>query len=278
MSDEGEDALVERLSRLNSELTNLQRELVKANVELQQANQRKNQVLGMAAHDLRNPLAVILAYSAFLDRHAAKRLDDAQREFVAVIKESSEFMLRLVNDLLDLAAIESGELKLIKSAVDLANLVRNNVRRNRVLAAKRHIAVALQEAPEVLNCACDRHKIEQVLDNLLGNAFKFAPEKSRISVSIRDEHGFAAVSVQDQGPGIAPEHMPRLFEPFCTTSQPGDTSEPGTGLGLAIARRIVEGHGGHIWADSQPGRGATFTFTVPLASQGVQSRSHAASS
>lgn len=266
MSGADDESLVERLSRLNSELVNLQRALVKANIELQQANQRKNQVLGMAAHDLRNPLAVILAYSAFLERHAADRLDTAHREFIAIIKESSEFMLRLVNDLLDLSAIEAGELRLDKSPVDLGSIVRDNVRRNRVLAARKQIAVALQEAPSAVTCTCDRHKIEQVLDNLLGNAVKFAPDGSRISVRVCDDHDFAAVSVEDQGPGIPAEHMPRLFEPFCTANVPRDDREPSTGLGLAIARRIVEGHGGHIWVDSQPGQGAKFTFTVPLAS------------
>ena len=269
MSDTRDDALIERLSCLNSELTNLQRELIKTNVELQQANQRKNQVLGMAAHDLRNPLAVILSYSAFLAKHAARHLDGSQLEFVAVIKESSEFMLRLVNDLLDLAAIEAGELKLIKSPVDLAPIVRDNVRRNSVLAAKRQITIALQGPPIALRCACDPHKIEQVLNNLLGNAFKFAPDGSEISVRMRHEQEFAAVSVQDQGPGIAPDLMPRLFEPFCTVSQPREEREQSTGLGLAIARRIVEGHGGHIWVDSAHGRGATFTFTVPLVSTGA---------
>jgi signal transduction histidine kinase len=270
MNDMRDDALIERLSGLNSELTNLQRELIKTNVELQQANQRKNQVLGMAAHDLRNPLAVILTYSAFLAKHASRNLDSAQLDFVAVIKESSEFMLRLVNDLLDLSAIEAGELKLIKSAVDLASIVVDNVRRNSVLVTKRRINIALQGLPIALRCACDRYKIEQVLDNLLGNAFKFAPDGSEISVRMRREHEFAEVSVQDQGPGIAPDLIPRLFEPFCSVSQPREEREQSTGLGLAIARRIVEGHGGHIWADSRPGRGARFTFTVPLLSTGAE--------
>ncbi len=261
---ERDDSVYEELSRLNNDMANLQRELAKKNAELEQLNQQKNRLLGMAAHDLRNPLGVISTYAEFLETEAAAVLNEEQREFVTTIKETSEFMLRLVTDLLDVTAIEAGQLNLDCQPADLAHLIQHNVTLNRVLAAKKAIAVEFDPPALRPKPAFDAGKIEQVLNNLIGNAVKFSHRGTRVRVSLAGTDEFATVSVADQGQGIPAADLPKLFKPFGTASVRATGGEPSTGLGLAIARRIIEGHGGRLWVESEVGRGSTFFFTLPV--------------
>lgn len=256
--------LYEDLSRVNNELANLQREMARKNAELEKANEQKNRFLGMAAHDLRNPLGVILTYSGFLQEEAGDKLNDEQREFVADIKEASKFMLQLVSDLLDVAAIESGQLKLDRRPADVVELIRHNVTLNGVLAARKEIVVELDPPPAVPLILLDRGKIEQVLNNLIGNAMKFSHHGTVVRVRLTCADGLATVAVQDQGQGIPAADLPKLFKPFSRASVRTTDGEQSTGLGLAIVRRIIEGHGGRIWVESEVGKGSTFFFTLPL--------------
>ncbi len=258
------DALYDELSALNNEMANLQREMARKNVELEALNEQKNRFLGMAAHDLRNPLGVILAYSEFLEAEAGGGLNDAQREFVSTIKRTSEFMLRLVNDLLDVATIEAGQLKLDRHSADLLQIVRQNVTLNRVLAARKQITVDLDLPATLPRIPFDAGKIEQVLNNLLSNAVKFSHPGTAVRVRVACADGFATIAVQDHGQGIPEDDLPKLFKPFSNTSVRGTAGEQTTGLGLAIVRRIVEGHGGRIWVESEVGKGSTFSFTLPV--------------
>ena len=263
---ERDDVVYEQLSQLNNEMANLQREMAKKNAELELLNEQKNRFLGMAAHDLRSPLGIILTYSEFLEAEAWPVLNAEQREFVTTIKSTSEFMLNLVTDLLDVAAIEAGQLKLDRQPVDLAQLIRRNGTLNRVLAARKDIAVELDLAPSLPPVPLDAGKIEQVLNNLISNAIKFSHPRSTVRVGLTSADGLVTVSVRDEGQGIPAADLPKLFKPFSKTSVRSTTGEPGTGLGLAIARRMIEGHGGRIWVESETGRGSTFAFTLPLAS------------
>lgn len=261
---ERDDALYDEISRLNNELVAMQRELAKKNVELEQLNALKNQFLGMAAHDLRNPLSVILAYSQFLKDEAAPALNAEQIEFLDTIRASSEFMLGLVNDLLDVAQIEAGQLQLDVQPIDLVALVRRNVARNRVLAAKKHIAIELTETP-LPALPADAAKLEQVLNNLLSNAIKFSPPHTTIRVDLARDDANVVLSVRDQGQGIPPNELDKLFKPFQKTSVKSTGGEKSTGLGLAIVKKIVEGHRGKIWVESQVGVGTTFFVALPQA-------------
>lgn len=261
---ERDDGVYEELSRLNNEMANLQREMAKKNAELEQLNEQKNRLVGMAAHDLRNPLGVILSYSEFLETEAAAVLNEEQREFVTTIKETSEFMLRMVTDLLDVAAIEAGRLNLDRQPADLAQIIRRNVTLNRVLAAKKHIAVEFEPPASQPKLTVDAGKVEQVLNNLIGNAIKFSHRGSRVRVRMTCANEAVTVAVQDEGQGIPASELSKLFKPFSTLSVRSTGGEHSTGLGLAIARRIVEGHGGRIWVDSEVGKGSTFSFTLPV--------------
>jgi len=256
--------LYEDLSRVNNELANLQREMVKKNVELEKLNAEKNRFLGMAAHDLRNPLGIILSYSEFLETEAADVLNEEQREFVATIKNTSEFMLKMVTDLLDVTAIEAGHLKLDSHAADLVELVRRNVTLNRVLAAKKDISIDFDIPDAFPKLAFDAGKIEQVLNNLMTNAIKFSHRGTKVRVSLNHSSTFATIAVQDQGQGMPAADLPKLFQPFSKTSVLSTAGEKSTGLGLAIVRRIIEGHHGRIWVESEVGKGSTFYFTLPI--------------
>ncbi len=264
-----DNALYDELSRLNNELANLQRQLAKKNVALERLNEQKDQFLGMAAHDLRNPLGVIMMYSEFLLEEASCVLDEEQNEFLSIIHSSAEFMLHLVNDLLDIAKIESGELQLELQPTDLVTLVSHNVALNRVLASRKQIELSLQTleadaAKELSDIWVDVYKIDQVLNNLITNAIKFSEPHSEVKVSVFGEADEVIIAVQDEGPGIPGDEIDELFNPFARTSVKSTAGEKSTGLGLAIVRKIVVGHGGRIWVESEVGRGSTFYVALPI--------------
>jgi two-component system, OmpR family, sensor kinase len=260
--DPRDERLYDDLSRLNNELATLQREMAQKNVELEKLSAEKSRLLGMAAHDLRSPLGVIFAYSEFLESEAGERLTPEEREFIATIQRTSRFMLELVEDLLDVSALEAGRLRLDLRPTDLGDLVRRNVALNAVLAAPKNVAVEL-EASIVPLVSVDPGKIEQVLNNLIGNAVKFSKSGTVVVVRLDAAEGEVTVTVADQGEGIAAADLPRLFQPFGVVRARGTAGERSTGLGLAIARRIVEGHGGRIGVESEAGRGSTFSFAIP---------------
>ncbi|MEO8452111.1 MAG: HAMP domain-containing sensor histidine kinase, partial [Gemmatimonadota bacterium] len=170
----GADAMFEELTRVNNELANVQRELTKRNVELVRLNEQKNRLLGMAAHDLRSPLGIIQSYSEFLEDEAGPVLTAEQLEFVTIIRDTSKFMLRLVDDLLDITAIEAGQLRLDREPANLEALVRHNVQLNHVLGARKRIEVDFASDGAPLIAPVDGGKIEQVLNNLISNAIKFS--------------------------------------------------------------------------------------------------------
>jgi signal transduction histidine kinase len=257
-----DSALYDEVTRLNNDLMVAQRALAKANAELERLNALKNQFLGMAAHDLRSPLGVILTYSEFLIDEATPALTGEQQEFLAVIHTSTDFMLKLVNDLLDVAIIESGQLHLDLEPTDLVALLRHTVGVHRVLGAKKGLTITLIENP-VPVLLLDAAKIEQVINNLLGNAIKFSPPDTTITVHTLQYPTEIGVRVQDQGPGIPEHEREKLFHLFQRTSVRSTAGEKSTGLGLAIARRIIQGHGGRIEVDSQVGQGTAFTLRLP---------------
>lgn len=255
------------LMRLNNELAATQRVLARRNAELDALNRQKNQFLGMAAHDLRNPIGVILAYSQILLEDEGD-LNDEQRELIGSIRESSEFMLRMIGELLDISKIESGTVILNLRPTDLAELVRHNAVKNQVLAARKGIRLEVECDAAVGEVSIDREKIEQVLNNLIGNAIKFSNRGDAVRVHLSGAGDVVGLSVADDGPGIPEADRDRIFQPFTSTSVKPTGGEPSTGLGLLIAKRIVESHGGRIWVESELGRGSTFFVELPRAAVG----------
>jgi len=241
-----------------------QSQLLDRNTALELLNEQKNRLLGMAAHDLRNPLSVILAYSDFLETDAFAVLDQDQRDFVSTIKSTSEFMLNLINELLDVSTIESGQLQLECVPTDLRMLVSRNVSLNRVLAQQKHIDLDFEAADNLPPLTIDCGKIEQVLNNLIGNAIKYSHPHTRITIRIDCDDSRMTVSVIDQGQGIPEADLPKLFKAFGRANVKTTGGEQSTGLGLVIARRIIEGHGGNTSVQSKVGIGSSFSFTLPI--------------
>ena len=183
-------------------------------------------------------------------------------------------MLKLINDLLDVAKIESGRLDLELATGDLCGQIEENLTMNRMLAEKK--GIRLDFAPEcgVPLFRFDPGKIEQVLNNLISNAIKFSAPGTAVTVQASRVNDSVVVSVRDHGQGIPAEELDKLFKPFGKTTVRSTAGEKSTGLGLAICRKIVEGHGGRIWAESEVGKGSTFSFSLPAASDESQASSH----
>ncbi len=254
--------LYNEISRLNNELVTMQRELARKNAELAHLNQEKNHFLGMAAHDLRNPLYVTLNLVEFI---LDETTDEQQKnEFLQDIRASIEFMRQLVDDLLDVAKIESGDVQLEYNAIEIISLAQKNVARNRILAAKKQIEIDLEIGTLPRIVVVDQAKIEQVLNNLIGNAVKFSGAGSKVQVCLKRQEENFLLTVSDQGPGIARHEQEKLFAPFHRGSARPTDGEKSTGLGLMIVKRIVESHGGKIWLESEVGKGTTFFVLIPL--------------
>lgn len=257
----------DEISRLNNELVNLQRTLSKKNSELERLNSIKNRFLGIAAHDLRNPLGNVLLLSELMQEDP-EGLSSEQAEFLEQIRWLSRSMLEMVNDLLDVSAIDSGQISIRRERVDLRELVEKNLSLNRKLAENAGITLTCRTPEEEIICEADTEKIHQVLNNLVSNAIKYSPSGTAVTVEVgAGENGAgesaAAVSVTDQGPGIPKEAAAQLFHPFKTAGTVSSGDQKSTGLGLYICRRIVEAHGGRIWLQSEPGEGSTFAFELP---------------
>lgn len=228
--------------------------------QLSNANASKNRFLGMAAHDLRNPLASIRGLAEFLREGAVGPLSADQLDLINTIHSASQSMLDMVNELLDVATIESGELKIHRAPHNLADLVAKSVAMTNIEAAKKQTNVTFDNGGLKPILMIDAAKVRQVIDNLLSNAVKYSPPGSSITATIQSDpaRGTYGFAVQDQGPGIPADERDKLFKDFGRLSVQPTGGEKSTGLGLAICRKIVEAHGGTITAENLPARGCEF--------------------
>jgi len=231
--------------------------------QLSKANAAKNKFLGMAAHDLRNPLASIRGLAEFLCDGTVGPMTPDQLDLVRTIHDASQSMLDLVNELLDVATIEAGELKLQLEPQDLVGVLGKSIFLSNIEAAKKNTRIVQTEAPASAVTMIDQAKIRQVADNLISNAVKFSPPGSTITVVVHAAAGIRGFSVQDQGPGIPEAERDRLFKDFGRLSVKPTGGEKSTGLGLAICQKIVHAHGGMISAQNLPELGCEFRVTLP---------------
>lgn len=239
-------------------------ELDKKNAELQKSNAEKNYYLGVAAHDLRSPLGHIKMFSEYLIDELKDKVDNDQKEYLDIIHKSSTFLLRLVDNLLDISKIEAGELKLNHQLTELNEFVEEQVALANSHAQRKNIRIKLVPAKDAVNIEFDPIHVSQVMSNLLTNAVKFSAEGTVTTVSVEPNHEKVVINVSDQGQGIPTDELPTIFNAFQKTSVKSTAGEKSTGLGLAIVKKIVEAHGGKIWANSEVGKGSTFSFSLPL--------------
>jgi len=215
------------------------------------------------SHELRTPLNAIIGFSEVLTDRMFGELNEKQEEYLKDIYASGTHLLSLINDILDLSKIEAGRMELELTEFDLPIAIDNALTLVRERAGRRSIALHATLNPELGPIQADERKVRQVVLNLLSNAIKFTPEGGRIDVSAMPKDGLVEVSVTDTGVGIAPQDQEAVFEEFRQVGAAAKKVE-GTGLGLTLCRKFVELHGGKIWVKSQLGRGATFTFTLPV--------------
>jgi signal transduction histidine kinase len=249
--------LVDQLTALNREL---EQRIAERTQELLAMNEQKDRILGAVAHDLRGPLSGIHLSAEIL------RTDDLSAEsralFINTIYEAASKALRLVDDLLDVSAIASGNVTLSPERVDLAAFLEQVRQMNEFIGARKGIALQI-ERRDVALWRFDPRRIEQVLSNLIDNAFKFSHPQTTVTVSVFEQDDALVITVVDQGQGIRPEDMSKLFQMFEQTATRPTGSEPSTGLGLSICKRLVELHGGTISAESEVGKGSRFTIRLP---------------
>jgi len=255
--------LYEQLAELNNRLVTTQRELEKTNAEVQRVAADRAKLAAMAAHDLRNPLGVVMLCAEALTRALQPSSGSDAPGLIATIRRNTRRMQDLVDDLLHAFAAEIGALELVLQPMSLEELVRSNVEANRVLAAQKQIVLQLTSHGDVPPILGDPMRLEQVLDNLIHNAIKFSPRGSTIKVYVFSAGTHAGVTVEDQGAGLEREELEALLTGTSLRHRVGTESERGFGLGFAIIRAILDKHGGTISGDSVPGKGARFSVRLP---------------
>lgn len=254
---------------LNRELNDLTRQLHLANADLRELNQIKNRFLGMAAHDLRKPIGLIMTYSEFVLDEAEATLSAEHRGFLQTCLIAATGMKRLIDNFLDVSIIESGALRLNRAPISVTAILAGVQPIVRLLSARKQVDLHLdagdtEDAARTLRV--DGAKVQQVLLNLVGNAVEHSVAGGQVWLSSCWNNQEIVFTVRDEGPGIAPEDQVRLFTAFTRAGTQKTAGERSVGLGLSIARLIVEAHGGQIWVESTPGQGARFKFSLPIES------------
>lgn len=253
-------SIIVEKGRLVSEILEHEQSIESQNQELQHLNEMKNALLGMAVHDMRNPLnSIMMATQLMMDRDD---LDDNNRWLLGAVNERSEYMLRLINDLLDVSNIEAGKLTIEPQPVELGRFLSiSALELNHMYASKGTTIEVVSELNPTLST--DPYRLRQVVENLLSNAVKYSPAGSTVTVTLAPQGDEWKISVADQGPGISPQEHEKLFKPFARLSTKPTGDESSTGLGLAITRRVVEALGGEIGMQDNEPTGSVFWFTLP---------------
>lgn len=234
--------------------------------KLQELDDLKAEFLAHISHELRTPLASIREGTHLLLDEIPGPLAPAQRQTLQIMADSSHRLIHLISTLLDLSKMEAGMMIYQVALTDFRRVAESSVAKVRLLAESRHIQIVLDSSNGALWIPVDAARIEQVLDNLLSNALKFSPAGGTVNVRMLPDpqQKLMRLSVSDSGDGIPPEDLPHIFERFYQGRRQRKTAVAGSGLGLAFAKRVVEAHGGRIWVESEPGKGATFHVTLPL--------------
>jgi signal transduction histidine kinase len=238
-----------------------------SNAELQRLDETKSSFVAIAAHELRTPLTAIMGYLELLTGGDVGSLSDRQLDYLRTAEVAAHRLLRITNDLLDVARLEAGRLELVLKPTDLVALVAGVAaeQATQLQAKSQHLSIkASAHLPPAL---CDSARADQIIGNLIANAGKFSPQGATIDVCLAEatEPGYLQVNIIDRGGGISPEHQAVLFKPFGRIGGAGAAGVDGAGLGLFIARSLIDLHGGRIWYDSLPGEGATFHVIFPTA-------------
>jgi signal transduction histidine kinase len=247
-----------QLEQRGLENERLLNQAVDANRSLEDARQLRERFISMVVHELRGPLSVLIGYGQIVSQAVREGRPVKEASVDRMLSQSGQ-MRMLIEDLSDLSRIEAGRFSLSVALCDLSVLAREIAANHQMMTGKHTILVETPPEPVLGEWDCER--LAQVINNLISNALKYSPRGGEVRVSVTTNDGSAVVTVSDQGVGLEPEDVPQLFLPFSRLTSTGHIK--GTGLGLYVAKTIVDAHGGRIWAESSPGRGSTFYFTLP---------------
>ncbi len=240
------------------------RELTRVLDEVKIINKRKTDFVSSVSHELRTPLTSIKGYASILLTGKLGQLPEDVKLRLERINRHSDELVRLVNDLLDIARIESGRVTMKQEPQDLKRIVEEVIDLLSVQAKEKQIELVPNVADDAVTVLADSNQLQRVFINIINNAIKFTPAKGKITVkSFKAKNGEIQVDISDTGCGISQEAQQKLFEEFYRVDNPINQQVKGTGLGLALVKHIIEAHGGKIWVTSTPGTGSTFSFTLP---------------
>ena len=249
------------LMRQHAALRQADEEIQQVNRQLEKSNRYKSEFLANMSHELRTPLNAVLGFSEILLDTTMNLTGGERTEFLRNIHSSGQHLLGLINDILDLAKVEAGKMELRPESMPVAAALHEVTVILEPMARQQGLQLTTTGTAEPI--LADRSKFKQVLYNLLSNAIKFTPPPGKITVAVKDTPDQLVIAVHDTGIGMKPEDLPKLFREFEQIDGSYTRRYQGTGLGLALCRRFVEMHGGRIWAESQFGKGSTFTFSIP---------------
>ena len=261
-----EASLHEERAQLERKVAQRTEELARVNAELAAAARLKDEFLANVSHELRTPLTAILGLTESLLEPSSPLLSEKQRQSLRTIEESGQHLLALINELLDLARIEAGQMRIEPQPdVPVERVCQGSLRFVKEAAQKKHVSLSFKTDPSAVMMECDERRLKQALVNLLGNAVKFTPEGGAVGLEVAGDRADNVLrfTVWDTGIGIRKEAMGQLFRPFVQIDGSLTRRHGGTGLGLALSRRMVELQGGRILAGSEPGKGSRFTIVLP---------------
>jgi signal transduction histidine kinase len=266
-SNESRFRQVRREFDARTEVARTSEQLSAALARVREADRLKNEFFANISHELRTPLTLIL--SPIEDR-MARGMEPEDHSLFEVIRRNAHRLLRLIDDLLDLARIDAGHLRLSVAPLELRQLAEQIVESFRPAAEAKGLTLSLEPGPPTRDLHGDAHRLEIVLSNLLGNALKFTPAQGHITLRIEQDDSGARLSVQDDGPGIAPVDLQQIFDRFYQVEGSARRSQGGVGIGLALARELCELHGGRLEVHSEKGAGSTFAIVLPAGTAHVR--------
>ncbi len=247
---------------LESKVQERTHELAEANAKLVRVNKAKSDFVSAVSHELRTPLAAIKGYAALLRSGQFGQLEKAQAERLAKIEKHADLLTQFINNLLDIARIESGRVTMELRPLEMREFLASLLDVVRPQLDAKHIRLAI-DGDGVSQLYGDPIHLPRVFINLLSNAIKYTPEGGAITVSVKRQGAHVLATIHDTGCGIEQKELPKLFQEFYRAASPINEVVRGTGLGLTLVKRIIEAHGGSISVASEPGEGATFSFTLP---------------
>jgi two-component system sensor histidine kinase ResE len=235
------------------------------------ANESKSEFVSIVSHELKAPMAVIKGYSELLEIVLGQEIADEQRRVLNTITGSIERMQELINELLQIARLESGHIHLDRYPISIDSTLAQAITSFRGMISEYGTSVSLDIPPALPKIYADPHRLDQIVTNLLSNAIKYTPRGRPVEISVRlhsesrqaGGKAFVRCAIKDDGIGISEQDQARLFDKFFRANHPHVRKQPGTGLGLSIAKMLVELHGGEIGVESELGKGSSFWFTMP---------------